>query len=443
MRVASMVVLASLWISFAGAQHQHQHAGMHAPKSETASDDLLLMHQASGTSSNPASAPMPMIHLQTGSWKFMMHGSLFVSEIQQTGPRGRDKFVSTSWFMGSAERRIGRDSLMLRSMLSLDPATVTNRRYPLLFQTGETAFGKPLVDAQHPHDFFMELSVQYTRPIGERTAAYIYFAPVGDPALGPVAFPHRVSAAEIPQATLSHHVQDSTHIANEVITAGVAHGIFRVEASGFHGAEPNENRWNIDRGGIDSWSARLTVSPTPNWSGQVSAGSLAHPEALEPNDIVRSTASLTYSRPLHSGHWATSLIWGRNHKNLDDRDVSSYVVESVLQFRRKNYLTGRIEAVDKDELFDDRPEIKQRLERTVGGVFRVVPYTIGYTRDIHLLAGLQTGLGANLTLYSIPSAIQPFYGDRPLSFLVYLRIRLQGEQLHHHSMGITQPRTIR
>src|SRR5712692_309469 len=305
MRVAALLSLNLLAFS---AWAQHQHGGPGEPA------DSPLAHQASGTSSNPASSPMPMIHLQAGSWRFMLHGSAFVTEIQQTGPRGGDKLASMNWFMGSAERRIGRGSLTFRTMLSLDPATVTNRRYPLLFQTGETAFGHPLVDAQHPHDFIMELSVQYARPISEKTTAYIYFAPVGDPALGPVAFPHRVSAAEIPQAALSHHVQDSTHIVNEVVTAGVAHGIFRVEASGFHGAEPNENRWSIDRGGIDSWSARLTLSPTRNWNGQVSVGSLAHPEALEPDDIVRSTASITYSKPLSGGHWATSFIWGRNHK---------------------------------------------------------------------------------------------------------------------------------
>src|SRR5262249_58077766 len=154
-------------------------------------------------------------------------------------------------------------------------------------------------------------------------------------------------------------------------------------------------------------------------------------EELEPGDIVRSTASITYSRPQHDGHWATSFIWGRNHKTLEDRDASSYVVESVFQFRQKNYLTGRVEAVDKDELFDDRPEIKLRLERTVGSVFRVVPYTIGYTRDVALLPRVQTGLGANFTVYGIPRDLKSFYGERPVSVMVYLRVRLGDTAMHH------------
>src|SRR5262249_29392692 len=145
-------------------------------------------------------------------------------------------------------------SVMFQTMFSLDPATVTNKRYPLLFQTGETANGVPLVDAQHPHDFFMGLGVHYARPLGQNTMLQLYYAPVGDVALGPVAFPHRASAMELPQATLSHHVQDSTHIASNIATVAIRHKWLRLEASGFHGREPDENRWNIDFGAMNSYS---------------------------------------------------------------------------------------------------------------------------------------------------------------------------------------------
>jgi hypothetical protein len=202
--------------------------------------------EASGTSVNPGSSPMNMVHFNAGSWQFMLHGVAFVTDIQETGPRGADKFVSMNWFMGEAEHALAGGTFSFRTMLSLDPATVTDRRYPELFQTGETAFGKPIVDGQHPHDFVMELALDYSHPLGEKTRWEFYAAPVGDPALGPVAFPHRISAEELPQATLGHHLQDSTHVSNEVVTAGLSHGMFRVEASGFHGGEPNENRWNID-----------------------------------------------------------------------------------------------------------------------------------------------------------------------------------------------------
>src|SRR5205823_13031452 len=157
--------------------------------------------------------------------------------------RGHDKAFSTNWFMGMAQHSLGPGTFTARMMLSLEPATISQRQYPLLFQQGETAFGKPIVDGQHPHDFFMEVAVLYDWHLGESSLLSFYFAPMGDPAMGPTAYPHRASAAENPMATLGHHLQDSTHIADDVITVGVTHGIFRLEASGLHGHEPDEQRW--------------------------------------------------------------------------------------------------------------------------------------------------------------------------------------------------------
>src|SRR5207244_11391436 len=172
----------------------------------------------------------------------------FLIDTQQSGPRGGDKLYAPNWLMGSAERALGNGSLMFQAMLSLDPATVTNRRYPLLFQTGETAYGKPLTDGQHPHDFLMNLGVQYAHPVGQGTMLQLYYAPVGDPALGPVAFPHRASAFELPQVPLGHHWQDSTHIADNVATVAIKYKWARLAASGFYGSEPDEHRWRMNWG---------------------------------------------------------------------------------------------------------------------------------------------------------------------------------------------------
>ncbi len=173
---------------------------------------MYLMGLASGTSSNPASWPMPMLMTHFGSWNTMFMGAGFVVGTQQSGPRGGDKLYSPNWFMASAEHRVGmKGAFAFNLMLSLDPATITGERYPLLFQTGETAYGKPLVDAQHPHNFIMGLGFHYAHQLGRETTVDVYFAPVGDPALGPVAYPHRASAMELPQAPISHHWQDATH----------------------------------------------------------------------------------------------------------------------------------------------------------------------------------------------------------------------------------------
>ena len=167
----------------------------------------------------------------------------------------------------------------------------------------------------------MGLGAHYVLPVGEHTLLHFYYAGVGDPALGPVAFPHRASAAELPQATLGHHWEDSTHIASNVATVGVKYRWIRLEASGFHGGEPNENRWNIDWGGMDSYSARLSVFPSRNWTAQFSAGRLTKPELLEAGDVVRTTASIHYTLPRSSGEaWSTSAIWGRNHKTAGQHE---------------------------------------------------------------------------------------------------------------------------
>lgn len=416
-----------------------QHAGMPSTGSAMSPTEAYLMQQASGTATNPASSPGGMFMQRVGSWTTMLHGVFSVNETQQSGPRGGDKFFATNWFMGTAQRRVGAGSLQARAMLSLEPATVTRRRYPLLLQNGETAFGNPIADGQHPHDFVMELGAQYARRIGESTILGLYAAPVGDPALGPVAFPHRISAQELPQAALGHHLQDSTHIANTVVTLGFKRGMLQIEASGFHGEEPNENRWNFDGGTIDSWSSRLSLAPAPNWNGQVSVGRLARPEAHEPYDIIRATASVTYNRPLATGFWAASLIWGRNHKTGVRRNTNSYLAESVLQMRRKNYLTGRVELVDRDELLHGGEQTSDHADShsalAEGAVFRVAALTLGYTRGLGTIAGVEVGLGGNVTLYRIPAALTALYGNRPAGFLTYLRFRLKGHGGGHAAAG--------
>ena len=376
---------------------------------------MFLMDLSSGTSMNPPGWPMPMRMHPVGSWNTMFMGQAFLVDTQQSGPRGGDKLYSSNWLMAMAEHRAGeKGALQANLMLSLEPATVTNRFYPLLFQTGETAYGRPIVDGQHPHNFIMGLGVQYAYSFSENTTLQLYAAPVGDPALGPTAYPHRASAMELPQATLSHHLQDSTHISDDVITAGISWRKIKLEASGFHGGEPGENRWIIQQGALDSWSARLWYFPNKRWAAQVSAGRIAKPEALEPGDQTRVTASVEYSKPMNGSSWSTSLIWGRVHNTSTQHNLNSWLAESVLPLSERNFLTGRVELADKDELVSG-------LEARVGA------YTIGYTRDIGAFAGIETGIGANIETYSLPQAIKPYYGNHPVGGNIFLRFRLKGQ----------------
>lgn len=392
---------------------------------QTESPDVYLMNLASGTSSNPASSSMPMLMCPDGSWLLSLMGQAFIVDTQQSSPRGTDKLYSTNWIMGSAGHPLAGGSLLFEAMLSLEPATITNRRYPELFQTGETAYGIPIVDGQHPHNFVMGLGAHYAHRLGESAMLQLYYAPVGDPALGPVAYPHRASAEELPEAPIGHHWEDSTHISYNVATVGLEYKWIRLEASGFYGTEPGENRWTFGWGPMNSYAARLAVAPNKNWEAQVSAGRLTHPETDQPGDIVRTTASLAYTRPLPGGAWASTLVWGRNHETLTGRNLNAYLLESLYPVKRKNFITGRIEWVDKDELFADQPTLEAALDQYAGSTFRVQAYTAGYTRDIAQFHDVETGIGMNVTAYAIPAVIQPYYGAHPWGVNVFLRVRIK------------------
>jgi hypothetical protein len=384
-------------------------------------------HTTSGTSAEPNSTPVPMLMTMKGGWTLMFHGVAFLNVQQQTGPRGADKVFSTNWFMPMAQHRLGPGLFTARTMLSLEPATISGEYYPELFQQGETAYGRPIVDGQHPHDFFMEVAALYDLNLGERTLLSFYAAPVGDPAMGPTAYPHRASASEDPIAPLGHHLEDSTHIVDDVVTLGLTHGIVRLEGSGFHGREPDEHRWNIDAGTIDSWSTRLTVQPGQNWSAQYSFAHLTSPEQLQPNDdIQRMTASIMYNRPIANGNWASSLVWGRNRVIQSGLVWNGYLLESTLRFATQNYIWTRIENVDRTNelLLKNQPEPPDFQESIIG---RVQAYTAGYDRNITLIPHLETALGGQFTLYSIPQRLIPLYGNHPVGVVVFLRVRPFGK----------------
>lgn len=436
--------------------HQHDMSQMNAEPSATNLPQMSgmmmqpanlieaqLNHLSSGTSTQPASTPMYMIMGHHGAWMWMLHGEAFVTYIHQQaaqtpeGRRGGDKVFSTNWIMPMAMRRLGPGQLTLRAMFSLEPATVTGRQYPLLFQQGETAFGNPIVDAQHPHNFFMEVAALYDVKLTERTLLSFYLAPIGDPAIGPTAYPHRMSASENPLAALGHHQQDSTHIAFNVLTTGFTWRWFRVEGSGFHGGEPSEGRWQFQPSpnglAIDSYSTRITVSPTANLSGQYSIAHITSPEALYPHeDQQRQTASIMYNRPfdpqdvndLTAGNWSSTLVWGRTRSLADNHKINSYLAESLVKFGRKNYAWTRIENAGRTNellLTPGSPLPPHFEEEPIG---HVQAYSFGYDRDFRVGRHITAAPGAQFTTYTTPDALRATYGRHPWGIAAFVRLRI-------------------
>jgi len=393
-------------------------SGMQMPMSaeEHKGPELPSPHAGTGTAWEPTSAAVEGHGwmLMRGGWEFMAHGAIFADYNQQGGPRGAGKAESVNGAMILEQHSLGRGMILFRQMTAAESLTSPHPGFPELFQTGETYHDEPLVDHQHPHNVFAELSALYMLPLSEKVSWQLYGGPSAEPALGPVTYVHRTSAAELPVAPLGHHLQDSTHTSFGVVTSGFVIDRVKIEASAFNGREPNEQRWSIQLAALDSYSGRVSIAPTRDWTAQYSVGRLEHPEALEPGSQWRETASVEYNHPLPEGDWATSLVWGRVHKIATGANLNGYLLESMVNFLRRDYAFTRVELVDKDELFP---------QAAVHPVYRIGAYTFGGTRDLVQNRRWQLGLGADITVYSKPAVLDAAYGNYPVSFQIFLRVR--------------------
>lgn len=195
---------------------QQMHGTSDVPMSHSFSPNLPMNRNGSGTGWLPDASPMYGYMAHTRKWMYMFHGNVFVrynkQDLTDIGTRGDSKIDAPNWVMAMGQRKVGNRGLFrFSTMFSLDPL-FGGDGYPLLFQTGETYQGKPLVDRQHPHNLFSGLSVAYTQSLNEDIDAFVYLAYPGEPALGPVAFMHRPSAQNTLDSPLGHHWQDATHI---------------------------------------------------------------------------------------------------------------------------------------------------------------------------------------------------------------------------------------
>lgn len=368
----------------------------------------------------PADAQEPSTGLMLGDWHVMQDGVVWLNFNRQGGPRGETEFKSQNWWMGMFSRPAGTGQLTLSAMLSLDPLTVGDEGYSQLFQAGETYQGRPLIDRQHPHDFLMQLAAIWRVPVSDRLNLTLAGAPVGEPALGPVAFMHRRSSAENPTAPLGHHSFDSTHIAMGVITAALDSGPWMIETSVFHGAEPDENRWDLmDPGPLDSMSVRGWYHHGDAWTFQASHGFLKDPEAFEAGDVRRTTVSASWEVVNGREFTAATVALGRNTKH---GGAYNALIAEATQRRGLNNFYGRLEALHVES------ELLQTGEPHHGDHHAprrdvVIALTLGGVRDVWSWNGVDLGFGGDVTFYGVPDALAATHGSRPLSFHIFGRLR--------------------
>jgi hypothetical protein len=377
-----------------------------------------MTREASGTSWQPEAVPMAGVMQMGDDWMTMVHGYVDQVHDHQGGPRGGTKDFTESMLMLMAQRPWADGTLALHGMFSLDPF-MGKDGYPLLLQTGETADGvHPLVDRQHPHDLLMELSASYSHPLAAEGSLFVYAGLPGEPALGPPAFMHRASGMDDPEAPLSHHWMDSTHVTYGVLTTGVVMGDIKLEASAFHGREPDELRWNIETGPLDSASARISWNPGAHWSLQASWGYLRSPEQLQPSvDQHRSSLSAMYGTSLGgASRWDTTLAWGRDDNDPGHR-LDAWLLESEVVVAERHTFFLRAEHVREDELFGPGSPLEGKIVG-VGGL------SLGYIHDWPVGKHLAFGLGGLVSAYELPTQVQVSYGT-PHSFMLFARLKVR------------------
>lgn len=405
----------------ANAMQMHGHdMPQDHPMTHAYSLNLPMNRNGSGTSWLPDETPMYM-YITGKKAMWMFHGNVFLrytnTDVFDKGI-GSDKFDAPNWFMAMMNKRIGKKGLLTtKAMISLDRITEGGDGYPLLFQSGETYEGKRLVNRQHPHDLFAELSVAYAHAFNKNTDVFAYFGYPGEPALSAPAFMHRISAINNPDAPLGHHWQDATHITFGVGTLGFRYRQFKVEGSIFTGREPNEERYGFDKMLFDSYSYRLSYNPSPNWAFQFSQGFVNSPELLEPDaDVTRTTASALYAKKLGKDRdFNAALIWGLNDRGHEHKE-HSVLLEQNFRFR-KNAIYSRYEWIQKsaEEL---------ELENQFGHQkFSVHVFTAGYNRSLMQSGMVGLAAGAQATLNFPGGELKTVYGSVPIGFQVYIQLR--------------------
>jgi hypothetical protein len=369
--------------------------------------------ESSGTAWQPDSSAHHGIETRSHGWTLMTHGVLNLVADHQSGPRGDDKAFASGMLMGMARRQLGHGTLQLKAMVSPDPLMGASG-YPLLLASGETANGTDrLIDRQHPHDFFMELSASISQNLGSRSSVFLYGGLPAEPAFGPPAFMHREAILASPEAPISHHWLDSTHIAFGVVTAGLVLDRVKLEASRFNAREPDQHRWDIETGPLDSTAVRLSWNPARTLALQGSWGHFTDPEQLEPGvDQTRWSASLLYADDIAPG-WklAGTLAWGR--KSAEGHDDDAFAAEASIAHRGWT-IFGRAELTENRELTDDH-----------GRAWPVGKASLGAVRDVRLADHLSLGAGGLFSVNFVPDGLAPLYGGHnPTGAMGFVRLKL-------------------
>jgi hypothetical protein len=408
------------------ADHQSvDHSQMDHSKMDHGGHDMTgalgaypMTREGSGTSWVPDASAHDMAHKPAGDWTLAGHLTLDGVHSWQDGPRGDEKAFVGGMLMGTARRDFSNgDVVQVRGMLSPDPF-MGKSGYPLLLAAGETADGvEPLIDRQHPHDLFMELSASYSHRLSDKDSVFVYAGLPGEPAFGPPAFMHRPAAAPSPEAPITHHWIDSTHITFGVITAGWVHNRIKIEASRFRGREPDENRYDIETGELDSTAVRVSWNPTANWALQASWADVTSPEQLEPDvDVTKWSASALYTRRFSNGGEVSFTGAFARKDSSEDVTLDAWLGEASWRSNADWTFFTRVEAIETDELGLSHH----------GPVEDVAKLSVGLVRDFRVSENVMFGVGGLVSQNWVSDALAPLYDGDPMGAMAFMRLKVGG-----------------
>jgi hypothetical protein len=230
---------------------------------------------------------------------------------------------------------------------------------------------------------------------------------------------------------------DSTHVTFGVVTTGWVHRNWKLEASRFRGREPDQNRWDIETGKLDSTAARLSWNPTSHWSLQTSWAHVISPEALTPKiDETRMTTSATYARAFGvAGSFSATFVAGQK-RFTGGYASAAELIEAEFKPNRNWTVFGRAEQLESDALGDvtgHSHATHVHLIPVLIVVNTVQKASVGVIHDWRVGDHLKLGVGGlvstintpnalNFVTNATPDGVKTGYGNHPTGAMAFLRL---------------------
>lgn len=397
---------------------------------------LRLSRLGSGTSWLPDSSADPSFHADAGAWMLMVHGAASGQYDHQTTVHGGSQLGVSDWEMVTALRQVTTGLLSVTVGTSLETLIDGPRGYPEILQTGGAYQDARIANREHPHPALMQLGAAYDRTLVQGLAWSAYGAAVGEPAIGPVAYMHRPSAADDPFAPLAHHWEDATHDEAGVATLGLYSRRAKLEGSAFNARESDDGSNLPDYVGarLDSYSGRISVATSGRVMLSAWAGYLFDHDPLDPGTgMQRYGASvLTSLAGPDGGQWSSALVWGLDVHHHGGREHvhdpgavgpvhhlgASALLESTLDVGRRISVFGRLEQVQKTA--DDLGFLGGDLAQS----FTIREASGGIACDVVTAPRARIGVGLRGTVNLLPEALHVAYGTRtPVGGAIFVSLK--------------------